>query len=377
MVQTFSVADACLVHRDGKIMQIKKVKKSDRCCVLISGTNSEGETVTKLLGVPEIPSGTGAAQEKAVTSKLQQWNVQDGIVGIVFDTTASNTGQWRGACTMIEQELKRGILWLACRHHIYELHIKHVSEKVTGSTKDPGVALFKRLKTSWSSLHIDMDQLTTFDHHASDAALQRCALEVLAWANTIVDKTWPRDDYKELIELIIVWLGGHVRNFNFKMPGADHHARWMSKAIYFMKLAIIEKQFEMSDSEKNQVQKMAEFIGLFYGEAFIKAPLSSSAAANDVRFMTFMQMYSQYQPDIAKAAMDSAKRHLWYLTPQLLPMCLVDNEMEVQIREQIARKLSEVDRPHTFVPKKTTTFPQFPKENGSEVFVIGDFLVNE
>ena len=110
---------------------------------------------------------------------------------------------------------------------------------------------------------------------------------MLAWANEVIFKKWPRDDYKELIELIIIWLGGHVCNFSFKMPGADHHARWVSKAIYFMKLALLEKQFQMTDVQRLQVRKMAEFIGLFYGEAFIKAPLSSAAASN-IKFMTLM-----------------------------------------------------------------------------------------
>ena len=59
---------------------------------------------------------------------------------------------------------------------------------------------------------------------------------------------------------MIIWLGGHVRNFSFKMPGADHNARWVSKAIYFMKLAMLEKQFKMLDTEKTHVRKMAELI---------------------------------------------------------------------------------------------------------------------
>ena len=119
------------------------------------------------------------------------------------------------------------------------------------------VLLFRNLKNIWNSLKINMEQLKTFNQHNSEESLQRRALEVLAWASQFICKKWPRDDYKELIQLIIVWFGGYVRNFTFKMPGADHHARWMSKAIYFMKLALLEKQYQMTDVQILQVRKMA------------------------------------------------------------------------------------------------------------------------
>ena len=120
------------VHWDGKILKLEAGISSDRCCVYISGANEE--KLTKLLGVPEIPNGSGSAQEKAVTELLISWDLFEEITGLVFDTTSSNSGEWRGACALIEQYLRRAVLWLACRHHIYELHIKHVVEEVSGDT---------------------------------------------------------------------------------------------------------------------------------------------------------------------------------------------------------------------------------------------------
>ena len=67
-----------------------------------------------------------------------------------FDTTSSNTGADKGACKFVEEWCETPIMWLACRHHIAELHISKVVQVVTGNTKDPGVALFRRLKKEWS-----------------------------------------------------------------------------------------------------------------------------------------------------------------------------------------------------------------------------------
>ena len=39
--ESFNVPDVCVVHWDGKIMQMKTSIKSDRCAVLISGIRFE------------------------------------------------------------------------------------------------------------------------------------------------------------------------------------------------------------------------------------------------------------------------------------------------------------------------------------------------
>ena len=49
-------------------------------------------------------------------------------------------------------------------------------------------------------------------------------------------KTFPRKDYLELIKLVLVWLGEDVENFKFQKPGATCYARYMAKAIYYMKM---------------------------------------------------------------------------------------------------------------------------------------------
>ena len=39
---------------------------------------------------------------------------------------------------MVEQHLEKAIALFACRHHVYEVHMKHVVGAVTGETKEPG-----------------------------------------------------------------------------------------------------------------------------------------------------------------------------------------------------------------------------------------------
>lgn len=88
----------------------------------------------------------------------------------------------------IEWELGRSLLYLACHHHVLELLVSAVFMKVLGLSLAQEVQLFKRLKARWMFVNHE-----DYDHITSDAN-----------ARQIVEE----DDYFELLELTIVFLGG-------------------------------------------------------------------------------------------------------------------------------------------------------------------------
>jgi len=347
--------------------------------VYVSGTNDDKTKFQKLLGVPEIPDSTGSSQEFAVSNLLSAWQVETNVTGLVFDTTASNTGQWHGACTLLETYLGKAVLWLACHHHISELHIKHVVEVITGDSTEPGMKLFKHLAKSWPILQpsIDYNKLNKFDWDECSTWMKEQAEVVLLWAvEKLKCNTFPRDDYKELLQLVIVWLGGYVENFRFRTPGPDHHARWMSKAIYFLKLSLLEKQFSMDTKERNWVHLMSEYVGIFYAKYFFQSPLSAAAPLNDIRFLQQMLKYRHIRPLMAETTIESIKRHLWYLAAQLVIFSLADETLSVSKRESLAKVLYETPKP-THDQLKTGK-PQFPSiEIDEDEDINLDNLINE
>ena len=135
-----------------------------------------------MLGAPETENGTGAAEAEVIKDLLTQWDIKKELCGMVFDTTSSNSGAEIGACRCLEDWLETPILWLACRHHIHELHLKRVVQGVTGQTKDPGVALFRRLKADWHSLDIHYNNLSKLDYSSLPEWMQDEARSVLPWA---------------------------------------------------------------------------------------------------------------------------------------------------------------------------------------------------
>ena len=137
-----------------------------------------------------------------------------------------------------EQLLDRQLLWLACRHHILELVIGAAFRSIFGDTKSPVVTLFKTLKTSWNSLDLDSFVLPEIP-----SSYQKEKDKLLSFINFLLSpeevKKLPRCDYKELLELSKVTLGESIERkkgylYKLQRPGADHHARWMSKAIYIL-----------------------------------------------------------------------------------------------------------------------------------------------
>ena len=355
IMEEFEKPEQCVVHWDGKILKVKGNLQSNRVCVYLTG--ADAEKARKLLGVPETKDGTGAAECEVVKEMLMKWKIKGEVCAMVFDTTSSNTGGESGACKYLELWLETPILWLACRHHVYELHLKRVVQEVTGQTKDPGVALFRKLKADWHTMEIDYGNLCKFDYSSVPDWMQQEGKDVLSWAEReLVKNTWPREDYRELLKLTIVCLGGEVPNFQFLLPGPDHHARWMSKCLYYLKLKLLLKTFKISDVQQAQVEEISTFILIFYVKAWFLSPLSTAAARNDLSFMANMLRYRLVtKPRVVFAVLQSCYRHLWYLVPQTVILALADPGLSDSQKEGMARKLHSLER-----SKIETGKPVFP-----------------
>ena len=350
----FSCPDRVVVHWDGKTLTLRGRVESKRVCIYLSGV--EAVNMIKLLGIPECSTGKGIDEFELVRDYLVKWEVRKQVIGMVFDTTNSNSGEHSGACRYLEIWIDSPVLWLACRRHIAELHIGSATKEICGETKDPGMSLFRRLRDHWSSLEPDMDDLLLLDLSSLTPELKEEASDVLKWAQEELKKgTFPRDDYREFLELVIVSLGGKVKGFTFKLPGPDHHARWMSKCIYFLKIRLVSKVFTLSEEEEKQADNMVSFILLVYARYWFTAPLASSAARCDLDFMVAVHEMRLVNPKVAWKLLQSCHRHKWYLAPQLVILALTDRDLEDGSKENMAKMLHSLKR-----EKIRTGKPNFP-----------------
>ena len=99
-------------------------------------------------------------------------------------------------------------------------------------------------------LKIYYNDLVLSNFSTLSPTLQLMAFEVLSWAEEMLPKKpFPRDDYKEFMELVVVSLGGMVDSFTFNLPGPDHHARLMAKVIYNLKIKLLSNIFGKTDEK--------------------------------------------------------------------------------------------------------------------------------
>ena len=85
-----------VIHWDGKTLFLRGRVESKRVCVYLSGV--EEDRSRKLLGIPEAVSGRGVDEFEIVKECMVKWGVKEQVLGMVFDTTASNSGEHSGAC---------------------------------------------------------------------------------------------------------------------------------------------------------------------------------------------------------------------------------------------------------------------------------------
>ncbi|GBO06296.1 hypothetical protein AVEN_10238-1 [Araneus ventricosus] len=154
------------------------------------------------------------------------------------------------------------MLFSSCRRRVYELVLKAIFEvKLKQVTTSPDIPLFKKLKDNWKN--IDPTKIQCYRELFRTVPELENLLDFyrVELKNIIV-----KDDYRELIELSIVFLGGDAEKKKLKIraPGAMHQARWMARAIYSRKLSLFSSQLKLNTKDKEALLEVLLFIVTIY-----------------------------------------------------------------------------------------------------------------
>lgn len=338
----FTVHGPLLLHWDGKLLPDVTGEgdkyTADRVAVLVTSP----EDFEKLLGVPKVERGTGEAQAAACVATIDQWALRSKIRGLVFDTTASNTGLHNGACTIIEETLGRELVWIPCRHHILELLLSAAFRSAFGPTAGPETGLFKRFKKEWGKVNQAAFVLPT-DEVFEQRGLQHLRTVTVDYLERALQGKQPRADYRELLLLSYIFLGGKNIPATFRSPGAAHHARWMAKALYSLKLFLfqsqVKSQIHVTARDAKALLSLSLFSSLLYARAWNEAPVAANAPLNDLRLLQAIKSY----PDtvIAQPVTAAFERHLWFLSEHLAGLAFFDQRVSLEVKRRMVARLLE------------------------------------
>lgn len=130
---------------------------------------------------------------------------------------------------LIEQALGLDILYFACRHHVHELVLAAAFKAALGGTKTscPDVLLFKTFQTQLVS--INRGKWGDRFSHEDMARILASQLDELAeFFTRFISEHQPHDDYKELLNLCLLFIGAHSFLPFSRALGPVHHASWMA-----------------------------------------------------------------------------------------------------------------------------------------------------
>jgi len=148
----------------------------------------------------------------------------------------------------------------------------------------------------------------------------------------------PREDYEEFLKLSLIFLGGDKEaRVSFRAPGAFHHARWMAKAIYSIKIFLFQQQFSLTAKEKRNVKELALFVSLVYVRFWHEAPLPIRAPLNDLLLLEELRKYPNMV--VTKAASTAFGRHLWYISEILVGLSLFDDKIGADVKTLMVTNL--------------------------------------
>ena len=270
----------------------------------------------------------------------------------MFDTTSLNTGHKKGIVVHLEKFFGRSLLQLECRHHCLELVIGASCSYVYGPTSGPKEDCFKKLIDCWGDLDANDFQIIQVSRNQRELSTQieETKTFLRGWLLNITKQNL-RHDYLEMVSLVLIFLGeAKAENEigNIKAPGAYHHARWMSKVLYTLKIALFRHQLGdvYATEHLEKIYNLSIFISIFYVKPWLTCTDASNAPANDLELMKKLlkteeqikanpKLYPELFLQFAYLAREKLENHLAYLSERLVPFSLFSDTVPLAVKRKI------------------------------------------
>lgn len=291
------------------------------------------------LGISCIENGTAETLSDTLLDITTEFNLSERIIGLVCDTENTNTGYSGGTCTKFEKKIKKELLHLSCRHHIMEIVLKKVCEKLLGSNQTPHFSFegSNEIKTQWKN--IDKTNFLGIDEEDLGCSPIVSALRNEAIEQIEHDATNPdvRDDYAELDDVCLKLLNIRT-NESIRVIGALSKARWIAKALLIAKTYLFRESLDLCPEIVSSLRRLSIFICCLYVIFWNRIPNVFDAPFNDLTFMQQLHLYKEHDDEIAQTAINSFGEHLWYLSEELITLSLFSSKVTVATKNKMRHR---------------------------------------
>ena len=167
----------------------------------------------------------------------------------------------------------------------------------------------------------------------------------------------PRDDYRQLAETSLMLLGGTPPGgVNWKKPGAVHKARFMSNSLYSNVMYAFQDVLDYDADTIAELRRFVVFNVLIYAPHFLSASVGSDSPYNDLKLFKLLSKFRTIDGDLSDTALNVLRRHLWYLTEEVVVFSLFSGKLFSDEKSRIAAKLLTFSVPDHIECGK----PEFP-----------------
>ena len=150
-----------------------------------------------------------------------------------------------------------------------------------------------------------------------------------------------------------------------------HAARWMSKAIYSLKVWMFRSQFgktgkksaAISPEECDKLFQVCIFIVSTYVEAWYDAPSPASAARSDLQLAARVEEFADVNARASEVAAKKLSSHLYYLSEELVGLAVFDEGLSDEVRRELVGSIQNklgLDDP---MKKREISFAELLKTN--------------
>lgn len=258
-----------------------------------------------------------------------------------FDTTASNTGRKNGACQFLEKKFKAKLIGLPCRHHVYEILLGKAFKVLKFETStSPNVEFFKFLKDAWSTLVKSSYRSGERDSFFKKVITEDERKSLIEWFKNQMEEYHHRDDYREVLQLAVLFLGGAIEaNVTIRAPGAFHNARWMAKIIYCLKMFLYRYQLKLPKEKTDRLVRFNVFVVKIYLKKWFVSPNAAKAPGSDLEMLKVLKEYEVFDKDISNAVFKGCLPHLQYLDSTLIALSLFDEDLPIPDKKKIVKAI--------------------------------------
>ncbi|KAG8237590.1 hypothetical protein J437_LFUL003318 [Ladona fulva] len=165
----------------------------------------------QLIAVPRLESSSGSRQAQAVWNVIVDWYLEDKVqFFVVMLRLQKHFISMLPACFLTKSLIEVCLFLRQAKSFVHELVLKNAFEvKISQATTNPDIPLFKKFRDNWKS-----DDPDKIQYYKESLALHRTISEIdnlLELYGTELTKEIARDDFRELIELSVICLGGDTQ----------------------------------------------------------------------------------------------------------------------------------------------------------------------